>query len=93
MRKGRRGPYSSAGSVRSYGSYNSYSSSKRSTGGYSNASSSKPKSNYSYNSYNYGRNLRRWFPQISLFNNQYSYIFDLLAYKFLCWSFLSPIYE
>lgn len=47
LRKGgRKGPYSSAGSVRSYNSFNS---SKKSYN--SGVSSSKPKSNYSYNSY------------------------------------------
>ncbi len=47
LRKGgRRGPYSSAGSVRSYNSFNS---SKKSYN--SGLSSSKPRSNYSYNSY------------------------------------------
>ena len=45
-RGGRRGPYSSAGSVRSYNSYNSFGSSKRSYN--SGVSSSKPRSNYSY---------------------------------------------
>ena len=55
IRKGRRGPYSSTGSVRSYNSYNSYSSGKRSYGS-NMSSSSKGKSNYSYNSYKL-----RWF--------------------------------
>lgn len=52
MRRGKRGPYSSAGSVRSYGTY----SSKKSYGIASN--SSKSRSNYSYNSYKY-----RWYKQ------------------------------
>jgi len=48
LRKGgRKGPYSSAGSVRSYNSFNS--SKKSYNSGIS--ASSKPKSNYSYNSY------------------------------------------
>lgn len=48
LRKGgRKGPYSSAGSVRSY---NSFGSSKKSYNSGVSASS-KPKSNYSYNSY------------------------------------------
>ena len=54
MQKGsRKGPYSSGGSVRSYGSFNS-SVTKKSNGTY-NSSLSKPKSNYSYNS-----NKFRW---------------------------------
>ena len=64
MQKGnRRGPYSSAGSVRSFGSYNSYGS-KRSTGS-NNTSLSKPKSNYSYNS-----NRFRWTIDIFLIKKQ-----------------------
>lgn len=60
----RRGPYSSAGSVRSFGSYNSYSS-KKSYGSNSNSVSSKAKSNYSYNSYKF-----RWLKLLFLWINQ-----------------------
>jgi hypothetical protein len=60
----RRGPYSSAGSVRSFGSYNSYSS-KKSYGSNSGSVSSKAKSNYSYNSYKF-----RWLEILILFNER-----------------------
>lgn len=50
-RGGKRGPYSSAGSVRSYNSW----SSKRSYNSGGSVSSSKPRSNYTYNS-----NRMRW---------------------------------
>jgi hypothetical protein len=52
IKKGRRGPYSSASSVRSFNSFNSFnSSSRRSTG----SNISKPRSNFSSNSYSYNR--------------------------------------